>query len=126
MVRGGFLVVSVSAWYLLKETHLEFARASLKVGLTVALAGVAACKLVTGDRSAKGVAKNQPAKLAAFEGLYETRSNAPLTVCRLGGREKRKNIGLQVPGLLSFLAHGDFHARVTGLQGVQAGEIVRR
>ena len=39
---GAFLVVSVSAWYLLKKKHLDFARASLRVGLTVALVAVAA------------------------------------------------------------------------------------
>ena len=76
---GAFLVVSVSAWYLLKKKHLEFARASLKVGLTVALAA-SLLQAVTGHSSAEGVAKNQPAKLAAFEGLYETTSNAPLTL----------------------------------------------
>ena len=74
---GAFLVVSVSAWYLLKGRHLEFARASLQVGLTVALAA-SLLQGVTGHSSAQGVAKNQPAKLAAFEGLYETTSNAPL------------------------------------------------
>jgi len=76
---GAFLVVSVSAWYLLKKRHLDFARASLGVGLTVGLAA-SLLQLVSGDFSARGVAKNQPAKLAAFEGLYNTTSNAPLTL----------------------------------------------
>ena len=81
---GAFLVVSVSAWYLLKGKHLEFARKSLKVGLTVALVA-SLLQAVTGHKSAQGVAKNQPAKLAAFEGLYETTSNAPLVLVGLGG-----------------------------------------
>ncbi len=86
---GAFLVVSVSAWYLLKRRNMEFARASLKVGLSVALVA-SLLQAVSGHISAQGVAKNQPAKLAAFEGLYQTTSNAPLTLARLGGRKKRK------------------------------------
>jgi cytochrome d ubiquinol oxidase subunit I len=112
---GAFLVVSISAWYLLKKTHLDFARASLKVGLSVALVA-SLLQAVTGDRSAKGVAKNQPAKLAAFEGLYETSSNAPLTVIGWVDEKNEKTSGLRVPGMLSFLAHSDFHAPVTGLK----------
>ncbi len=111
---GAFLVVSVSAWYLLKKKHLEFARASLKVGLTVALAA-SLLQAVTGHKSAAGVAKNQPAKLAAFEGLYETTSNAPLTVVGWVDEKNEQTHGLQIPGLLSFLAHNNFHAPVTGL-----------
>jgi len=111
---GAFLVVSVSAWYLLKGKHLEFARKSLKVGLTVALAA-SLLQAVTGHKSAAGVAKNQPAKLAAFEGLYETTSNAPLTVVGWVDEKNEQTHGLQIPGMLSFLAHNNFHTPVTGL-----------
>jgi cytochrome d ubiquinol oxidase subunit I len=113
-LAGAFLVVSVSAWYLLKKKHLEFARASLKVGLTVALAA-SLLQAVTGHTSAQGVGKNQPAKLAAFEGLYQTTSNAPLTAVGWVDEKNEKVDGIQVPGLLSFLVHNDFHAPVTGL-----------
>jgi cytochrome d ubiquinol oxidase subunit I len=112
---GAFLVVSVSAWYLLKKKNMEFARASLKAGLRVALVA-SLLQAVTGHKSAQGVAKNQPAKLAAFEGLYETTSNAPLTVVGWVDEKNEKTTGLQLPGLLSFLAHNDFHAPVTGLR----------
>ena len=71
-----FLVVSVSAWYLLKSKHQDFARAFLRVGLTSGLVA-SLLQLVSGHRSAQGVAKNQPVKLAAFEGLYETAANSP-------------------------------------------------
>jgi cytochrome d ubiquinol oxidase subunit I len=111
---GAFLVVSVSAWYLLKQKHLEFARASLKAGLTVALIA-SLLQAVTGHTSAQGVAKHQPAKLAAFEGLYQTSSNAPLTLIGYVDEKNEKVVGIEVPYLLSFLAHNDFHAKVTGL-----------
>jgi cytochrome d ubiquinol oxidase subunit I len=112
---GAFVVVSVSAWYLLKNRHAEFARASLKLGLTVAL-GASLLQAVTGHKSAQGVGKNQPAKLAAFEGLYLTTANAPLTVVGWVDEKNQKTTGLQLPGLLSFLAHNDFQTPVTGLE----------
>jgi cytochrome d ubiquinol oxidase subunit I len=70
---------------------------------------------VTGHVSAQGVGKNQPAKLAAFEGLYNTTSNAPLVLAGLVDEKEQRVIGLSAPYLLSFLAHNDFHAPVTGL-----------
>ncbi len=111
---GAFLVVSVSAWYLLKQKHLYFARMSLQIGLAVALIA-SLLQLVTGHHSAQGVGKNQPAKLAAFEGLYQTTSNAPLVLLGWVDEKNEKVVGLAAPGMLSFLAHNDFHAPVTGL-----------
>ena len=111
---GAFLVVSVSAWYLLKGKHLEFARKSLKAGLTVALTA-SLLQAVSGHLSAQSVAKNQPAKLAAFEGLYNTTSNAPLVLAGFVDEKNERVVGISVPGLLSFLAHDNFHTPVTGL-----------
>lgn len=111
---GAFLVVSVSAWYLLKKKHTEFARASLRVSLTVGLIA-ALLQLVSGHISAQGVAKNQPAKLAAFEGLYNTQSNAPLMLLGYVDTKHEKTVGLEAPYLLSLLAHNNIHTPVTGL-----------
>ncbi|MGA9780252.1 MAG: cytochrome ubiquinol oxidase subunit I [Limisphaerales bacterium] len=111
---GAFLVVSVSAWYLLKKRHLDFARASLRVGLAVGLVA-SLLQLVSGDSSARGVAKNQPAKLAAFEGLYNTTSNAPLTLLGYVDETDQRVVGLQWPGMLSWLVAHNTQATVTGL-----------
>jgi cytochrome d ubiquinol oxidase subunit I len=111
---GAFLVVSVSAWYLLKGKHTEFARKSLKLGLIVALVA-SLLQAASGHISAQGVAKNQPAKLAAFEGLYNTTPNAPLLLVGYVDEKNEKVVGLTAPGLLSFLTHNDFHTPVTGL-----------
>jgi len=112
---GAFLVVSVSAWYLLKRRHEEFARASLRVGLSVGLVA-SLLQLASGHTSAQGVAKNQPVKLAAFEGLYETSSNAPLILFGWVDEKNEKAMGPKIPGLLSFLAHNDATKPVTGLR----------
>jgi cytochrome bd ubiquinol oxidase subunit I len=115
---GAFLVVSVSAWYLLKRKHLDFARASLRVGLIVGMLA-SLLQLVSGHSSAAGVARNQPAKLAAFEGLYDTTSKAPLTL--FGWVDERSETlqgSVAIPGLLSYLAYNDTSHPVKGLREV--------
>ena len=111
---GAFLVVSVGAWYVLKNKFTDFARASLRIGLAVALIA-SLLQLYSGDSSARGVAKNQPAKLAAFEGLYNTTPNAPLVIAGWVDEKNERVMGLQWPGLLSLLVHNNVHTPVTGL-----------
>jgi len=77
---GAFLVVSVSAWYLLKNKYENFARSSLRVGLAVGLAA-SLLQLVSGHRSAQGVAKNQPVKLPRSRGFT---NNQPCAVTMFG------------------------------------------
>ncbi len=112
---GAFLVVSVSAWYLLKQKHETFAKASLRVGLAVGLVA-SLLQLVSGHGSAKGVAQNQPVKLAAFEGLYETTTNAPLVFFGWVDEKNERVVGPEIPGMLSYLVHGDSSKPVIGLR----------
>ncbi len=112
---GAFLVCSVSAFYLLKGRHTAFARAGLKPALWLGLVA-ALLSLVTGHQSAVGVAKHQPAKMAAFEGLYETRSYAPLALLGWIDEDRERAYVLGVPGLLSLFLHGDPAKPVTGLR----------
>ena len=113
---GAFLVVSVSAWYLLKKRHADFARASLRIGLLVGLLA-SLLQVVSGHSSAQGVAKNQPAKLAAFEGRYDTRTHAPLALVGwVDEKNERFLFNVGIPGMLSWLAHGDTSKEVIGLR----------
>lgn len=113
---GAFLVISVSAWYLLRARHGAFARASMRIALFVALAA-SVLQIVTGHSSAVGVAKNQPAKLAAFEGHYETGAGAPIYLFGWVDEAGERVIGgPRVAGALSWLAHGRRDAEVTGLR----------
>lgn len=114
-LAGAFLVISVSAYYLLKGRFKEFSKASIKVALIVASISLV-LQLASGHSSAEGVAINQPAKLAAFEGLYKTQKGAPLYFFGLPNSElKEVQYGLAIPKALSYLAHGDFNAEVGGL-----------
>ncbi|HUA64270.1 MAG TPA: cytochrome ubiquinol oxidase subunit I [Alphaproteobacteria bacterium] len=116
-MAGAFLVVSVSAFYLLKKRHEDFALRSLKIALPVTLIA-SIVQGISGDMSARMVAKYQPAKLAAFEGLFNTESNAPLAIVGYVDEKDHKVEGLEVPGLLSFLTYHDPHAVVEGLDAI--------
>ncbi|MBS4166806.1 MULTISPECIES: cytochrome ubiquinol oxidase subunit I [unclassified Neochlamydia] len=117
-LAGAFLVISLAAYYILKKRHHEFAKNSLKIGLSVALV---ACilQLITGDTSARIIAKYQPAKLAAIEGLYKTQKGAPLSIWGIPNSETQTlDYGFKIPYLLSFLTFRDFNAEVKGLDTV--------
>ncbi len=111
---GAWFMVSVGAWYLLKKRHRDFAMASVKLGLSVAAVS-AVLSLVTGHESAAGVAKNQPAKLAAFEGQYETTAQAPLYIAGWVDEKTETTHGIAIPGMLSWLIGGDTSTVVKGL-----------
>ncbi|MCB2199740.1 cytochrome ubiquinol oxidase subunit I [bacterium] len=111
---GAFFVISVSAYYLLKKKHQNFARNSIKIALIVA-AIASLGQLVTGHSSAETLARTQPAKLAAFEGIYEDGEPAGLTVIGYVDEENETVYGITIPGMLSWLVHGDTDAPITGL-----------
>jgi cytochrome d ubiquinol oxidase subunit I len=118
---GAFLVASVSAYYLLKQKHEAFAKASMKIALGVALVASLA-QLVTGHSSAQGVARNQPAKLAAFEGHYPCSAPADLYLLGWVDEEKEQVSGLKLDGFLSYLVHWDRSKPVTGLSAFAPGD----
>ncbi len=113
-IQGAFLVLSVSAYYLLKKKYVYFARKSFTIALIVA-ALASLIQPFLGHIHAQVVAEYQPAKLAAFEGLYETEDSAPLYIMGYTNPETQQTVGLKIPGMLSFLVHGDFNTPVKGL-----------
>lgn len=114
-LTGAFLVLSISAYYILKNRHLEHAKASLKIALAIAVIA-SILQLITGHSSAVGVAKNQPAKLASAEGHFNSNAPAPLHLFGwVDEKEQKVKYGIAIPGLLSFFVHFDFSKPVTGL-----------
>jgi len=111
---AAFFVVSVSAFYLLRRQHTEFARKSIRIALIVAMVASAG-QLFTGHSSGQLIAEYQPAKLAAFEGIYQTGQEADLTVLGWVDEEKQEVIGFKIPGMLSFLVGNSTETVVQGL-----------
>lgn len=115
---GSALMLSVSAWYLLRKQHVRLAQANFKVVLPFFVVLSVLQVFVSGSQSAVNVTENQPAKLAAMEGLWETQSCAPMTLVGWVDSENETTTGLQVPCALSFLAFQDVNAVVEGLDAI--------
>jgi cytochrome d ubiquinol oxidase subunit I len=114
LILGGLFVVSLSAFYILKKRHLDFAHKTFKVGLVLAtVASLAA--LGTGHLQADNVAEYQPAKLAAYEGHYQTGPAALYLFGFPSNEDQTVHLGLGIPGLLSFLVHWNFTEPIMGL-----------
>ena len=118
----GILAAAIHAWYLLADDRNLFHRRGLAIGLVVAGVGTA-IQPATGHLVAHAVAHNQPVKLAALEGQWETLDGAPFT---LGGWPDEEaevtRYGLEIPKLLSLMAYGDPNHRVMGLLEVPPDE----
>ncbi len=115
-ILGGFLLMSISAYYMLKGRHLEFARKTFFLGLIVATVFSLAAP-VSGHLQAETVARTQPAKLAAFEGHYETDTGgSPLTVFGIvDDNSETVRYAVRIPRMLSWLVYEDASKSVTGL-----------
>ena len=121
-------VVGVSAWFILKKRHFEFARKSILLASVFGFLSIIAT-IFTGDISAQDVTRTQPMKLAAMEGLNEGGKGAPFTLIGLtctdpqlpSERMKTVKYGITIPKLLSFLGYHDFDAYVPGIQNIMDG-----
>jgi len=117
---GAYFVLSVSAYYILKNKHTELSEKAVKIALIFAVFA-SLFQLFTGHRSAIGVSENQPAKLAAFEAHYEASDIAPLYLFGWVDDDQQKvKLGFAIPKLLSFLISGDSNQPVTGLNAFSA------
>ncbi len=113
-LTGSFLVMSVSAYYLIRGRHRSFAEASMKIALFLAVFATI-CQSISADATARGVVRNQPIKLAAMEGVYQTTPFTPMNLFGFVDTAKQKVYSIQIPGLLSLLAFHNMKTPVTGL-----------
>ena len=121
LLAGSFLVLSVYAWYILKGKYLEIARPGFRIALLVATV-LSLSQLFMGHRSADGVSKNQPAKLAAMEGHFVAQGRADMYLLGYVNKKEEKVVGLKIPGGLSFLTTGDFNKPLKGLGAFDPGD----
>ncbi|MEV6103291.1 cytochrome ubiquinol oxidase subunit I [Streptomyces sp. NPDC051940] len=119
-LTGGAFMVGIAAYHLFKRRHINVMRTSLRVGLvTVAISGLLVA--ISGDRLAKIMYEQQPMKMAAAEALWETEAPAPFSVFAIGDVDEGHNVvAIEIPGLLSFLAHDNFHEAVPGINDTNA------
>jgi cytochrome d ubiquinol oxidase subunit I len=116
----GFLVASAYAWGALKGKWGRYERTALAIPLAAA-ALAAPVQVIVGDWVARDVAKKQPTKLAAIEGLAHTTRGAPEHVLGwFDGDDVR--YGIRIPHLLSLLARHRPNATIQGLDAVPAAD----
>lgn len=109
-MTGAIFVIGISSWYLIKKREVRFALSSIRVAAVVGIIGTFIV-MFSGDGSGVHVAKYQPMKLAAAEGLEEGGTRAPFEVVP----------GIEVPGVLSILATHDINGYVPGIQNILEG-----
>ena len=113
---GAFVMLSISAYYLIKKQHVEFAKKSFRIALVFALL-TSWGQLFIGHVSSVGVWKNQPVKLAAFEGQFETEKGVGLSVIGFPSAKAEKTyFDIRIPGLLSLMLDGSLDTEVKGLK----------
>jgi cytochrome d ubiquinol oxidase subunit I len=124
-MTGGAVIVGVSLWLLRKHAKSEDAglyRRATRFGAIFTLIA-SLLVIVTGDVQGKIMTEVQPMKMAAAEALYDTTSNAPFSVLSIGSLDGTSATRIiEVPGLLSFLATGNFGAEVEGINDLKVKE----
>ena len=127
-ILASIFVIGVSAWFILKNRELPFAKKSIKIA---AIFGIVASFLtmVTGDGSARNMAKYQPMKFAAMENLYDGQKNAPLVAIGILKEDKQEALHkkqdfrfqIEIPNMLSYMAFLDPNAYVPGIKDLVHG-----
>jgi cytochrome d ubiquinol oxidase subunit I len=116
VVTGAFVMAAVGAFYLLEGNRREYGRIFVKVGV---IAGVIASIVIifpTGDMHGKYVARNQPAAIAAMEGLFRSEAGAPIILMGQPNEETGQiDNPIVVNDVLSYLIYGTTKAEVEGL-----------
>lgn len=117
-VATGFLVAGIHAFFLLRNPGNAFHRAAFAIGALVGGITIP-LQIASGDLAARRVAELQPAKLAAMEAHYHTRTHAPFVIAGLPDSEARKiEYAIEIPSALSLLLGHSPHTEVAGLDQV--------
>jgi cytochrome d ubiquinol oxidase subunit I len=123
LITGAFVMAGVAAYLLLKNNAVDVAKKALKLSIVFGLIVSLLELFPFGHGHAVQVAKTQPEKLAAFEGLIDGQTNAPMVLFGVPSEDPpRLDYSIGVPGVLSWLAYGDTEAYVKGLSDFPSGE----
>ena len=114
-----FLMIGVSAFRWRRADRTPAVRATLRTGLVLA-AVLAPVQIFTGDLHGLNTLEHQPQKVAAMEGLWETRTAAPLVLFGVPDEETRSNrFAIEVPGMASLILTHDVNGEVQGIDAFE-------
>ena len=121
-LTGGFVVAGVSAWYLLRNREVEANKRALSMCMWLLLF-LAPAQLVIGDLHGLNTLENQPTKVAAMEGHWESKAGAPLILFAIPDAANETNhLEIGIPKLASIILKQDADGVVPGLTDVAADE----
>ena len=114
IIMGAFVAMAISAWYLIKNRHQDFAMKTMKIGTIVGIIATC-CMLVTAHSTAVGVSEEQPTKFAMMEGMYEDEVPPMYLFGWVDSDSESVITLLSIPGGTSFLATGTWDTEFEGL-----------
>jgi cytochrome d ubiquinol oxidase subunit I len=117
-----FTVAGIGAFYLWRKRHVQHARVMFGMAMIMAVF-VAPMQLVFGDFHGRNTLKYQPAKVAAIEGLWETRRGAPLVL--FGWPDQQEQVtryAIEIPKLSSLILTHNLDGEVKGLKAWPADQ----
>jgi cytochrome d ubiquinol oxidase subunit I len=124
LMTGGFVVLGVACWHLLRGRNIEMFRRAATLAIIVVLP-VSVIQLGWGSELGVAMTDVQPMKIAASEALWNSAQPAPFSLFQIGGFSASDPVpafSIEIPGLLSFLATNSFTAEVKGMNQIQAQE----
>lgn len=115
-----FIIAAISAWYLLKQRHLDVAKKCFSFAMWSALILIV-LQLFVGDAVGLEVHHNQPTKTAAMEGVWNTQKGAPLLLFAYPDMSQQKNLfTLSIPHLAALINTHQWNGKLRGLNAVPA------
>jgi cytochrome d ubiquinol oxidase subunit I len=116
LITGAFFMAGISAYLILKKKEVAVAKKALTVAVVFGLIVSVLEVLPFGHEHARQVARTQPEKFAAIEGLYTSETGAPLVLFAVPTQMPPELKGkIEIAGMLSWLAFGDVNAHISGL-----------
>lgn len=125
-VTGSVFVLGISAWYLLKGKHVEFAKRSIRIASAFGLAS-ALSVVVLGDESGYAVGEFQHAKLAAIEGMWETEP-APASfnlIAWPNEAEQKNDFAIKIPYMMGLIATRSTDTVLPGIKEIREANVER-
>lgn len=111
-----FAVGGVGAYYLYKQRHIAESKIMLTMA-TLMAALLAPTQMFLGDLHGLNTLKYQPVKIAAMEGLWETKKGAPLVLFALPNQKEERNAyEIKIPKLTSLILTHSLDGEVKGLK----------
>jgi len=120
-VTGAMFMLAISAYYLLNNRHMAFAKRSIIVASAFGLAS-ALSVVVLGDESGYTITENQKMKLAAIEAMWKTApAPAPFTLFAVPDVAAQQNhFEIKIPWALGIIATRSFDTPVQGIDELVA------